>query len=257
MDVKLTLFKLTKIPRLYRGFLFILVSFLSFALFGCASSTVSRGGANQIDSVYNNGNAVLAHTGDNDPAEAYQIAPQTTKGILLGATAGAVAGAAATGSTGILPGIAGGAVLGGVLGAYVDYHTTMRDQLENRGVHVLVLGDQVKLIWPSEQIFIGMTPDITYQGYSTLDAIARYINMYKTELVKVEAYTNDTGTDQINCTVSQQQAVAIERYLWPKLNTRIVTAKGRGGHHLLEANNPNWGEGINYRIEITLEKLPA
>jgi outer membrane protein OmpA-like peptidoglycan-associated protein len=257
MDVKITLFKLTKIPSWYRGFLFILAGFFCFALFGCASSTVSRSSATQVDNVYYNGNAMLAHSGDNDPAEAYQIAPQTTKGIVLGATAGAVAGAAATGSTGILPGIAGGAILGGVLGAYVDYHTTMRDQLENRGVKVIVLGDQVKMIWASEQIFIGMTPDITYQGYSTLDAIAKYVNLYKTQLIKIEAFTNQTGDDQVNCVVSQQQAVAIEKYLWPRVNTRVITAKGKGGHHLLEANNPNWGEGINYRVEITLEKLPA
>jgi outer membrane protein OmpA-like peptidoglycan-associated protein len=234
-----------------------LLLLLSGILCGCASSSVSRGAASQVDAAYENSNSILTHAGDNDPADAYQNAPQTTKGAIIGATAGGVVGAIGAGTVGILPGLAGGAALGGVLGAYIDYHTTIIDQLENRGVKVVTLGDQIMIVWPSEQIFTGMTSKITYQAYTTLELIARYINLYTSMLVKVAAYTNDTGDSQVNCVVSQQQANAVEKYLWKHVNARIITAQGYGGTHLLERNNMAWGQGMNYRIEIILEKLPT
>lgn len=235
----------------------VLLSCLTASLLGCADSGVSRGAANQVDAAYENSNSLLTHAGDNDPADAYQNAPQTTKGIIIGATAGAITGAVTSGTVGLLPGMAGGAALGGFLGAYVDYHTTIIDQLENRGVKVVVLGDQVLLILPAEQIFKGMTPKINYQAYSTLDLVSTYINLYATMLVKIAAYTNDTGDAQVNCVVSQQQANAVQKYLWQHINTRVMTANGYGGTNLLERNNMNWDQGLNHRIEITLQKLPV
>ncbi|MES2218106.1 MAG: hypothetical protein V4501_06820 [Pseudomonadota bacterium] len=234
-----------------------MTGFLSFTLFGCASSTVQRSAADQVDTAYEASNAKLTHAGDDDPAEVYQNSPQTTKGALLGGATGAVAGVAFAGTAGLLPGLAGGAALGGFLGAYVDYHTTLRDQLENRGVKVMVIGDQVKLVMASDQVFFGMSHNIIYASYSTFDAIAKYINLYRTMLVSIDTYTNDSGDKRVNGLISEQQAVAIQKYLWPRVNTRVLVAKGHGGCNLLTANNLNWVEGINYRIEITFEKLPV
>jgi outer membrane protein OmpA-like peptidoglycan-associated protein len=256
MDVKLTLPELTKIPSLRRGFLFILTGFLAITLFGCASSTVSRSAADQVDNAYQASNARLTHAGDDDPAEVFQNSPQTTKGALLGASAGAITGVVFAGTAGLLPGAAGGAALGGFLGAYVDYHTTLRDQLENRGVKVMVLGDQIKLIIASDQVFFGMSNKMIYSSRSTFDEIAKYINLYRTMLVSIDTYTNDTGDKQVNCVISEQQATTIQKYLWPLVNTRVLVAKGHGGNNLLTANNKNWVEGINYRIEINFEKQP-
>jgi outer membrane protein OmpA-like peptidoglycan-associated protein len=243
--------------RSSRGFLFILLSLLLLGLFGCASSTVSRSAAGQVDSVYENSNAMLENSVDNNPANAYQNASQTTKGVLLGGTVGAVAGGISSGAAGVLPGAAGGAVIGGVLGAYIDHHTDIRDQLENRGVKVLILGDQVMLVLSSDKTFVGMTSDMRPQSYSTLDLIANLINGFTTMSVKVGAYTNNTGDKEVNRVVSQQQANSIVKYLWPRLNTRVLTGMGYGGEHLIEKNNLQWAQGKNYRIEIVLEKLPT
>lgn len=258
MDVRIYLFQFKKIPRRCGGFLFIIASFfLCTQLTGCASSGISRASEGKVDTAYENSNAMLTHAGDSDPADEYVNAPQTTKGVIIGATAGAVTGAVTAGTVGILPGVAGGAVVGGFFGAYVDYHTTIRDQLENRGVKVMVLGDQILLIWPSSAIFVGMTPDFRGTAYSTLDLIATYLNLYTHTLIKIGAYTNDVGMAQVNCVLSQQQADAVQKYLWKRINTRVMTARGYGGTKLLEKNNLNADQGINYRIEIALEKLPV
>jgi outer membrane lipoprotein SlyB len=265
MDVKLAFFKQTKkfscTPDCARGkpqgIVFILIGFLSFLLFGCASSTVTRSAADQVDTAYQASNDKLTHAGDDDPAEVFQNAPQTTKGAMLGASVGAVSGVVFGGTAGLLPGAAGGAALGGVIGAYVDSRTTLRDQLENRGVKVMVLGDQVKIIMPADQVFFGMSKNMIYSSRSTFDAIAKYINLYHTMLVSIDTYTNDTGDKQVNMIISQQQASTIQKYMWPLVNTRVLVAKGHGGCDLLTANNMNWVEGINYRVEINFEKLPV
>ena len=245
------------IARRSSGFLFILLSLFYVSLLGCASSSVERSAAGEVDTAYENSNSLIAHAADNNPEDAFQNASQTTKGALIGLTAGAVAGGITSGTVGLLPGAAGGAVIGGILGAYIDYHTNVRDQLENRGVKVLVLGDQVMLVLPSAQIFNAMTPEIHPQAYSTLDLVAKLINNSTTMSVKVGAYTYDIGEKEVNCVVSQQQANAIVKYLWTRLHTRVLTGNGYGGQNLIERNNLNWAEGANYRIEITLERLPV
>jgi outer membrane protein OmpA-like peptidoglycan-associated protein len=258
MEVKLKISPvIQKIPRCFRGFLLILLSVLYSALLGCASSSVSRSAADEVDTAYENSHSMIKHAGDNNPEDAFQNATQTSKGALIGGTAGAVAGGVMSGSAGILPGAAGGAIIGSVLGAYIDFHTNVRDQLENRGVNVLVLGDQVMIILPSAQVFNGMTPDIHAPAYSTLDLVAQLINNSTTMLVRVGAYTNDVGNKEVNKVVSQQQANAIVKYLWTRLHTRVLSGYGYGGENLIERNNLSWAEGANYRVEITLERLPV
>jgi outer membrane lipoprotein SlyB len=258
MDVQIQLFPIfQKIPRCSRGFLFILVSVLYSALLGCASSSVARSAAGEVDSAYENSNSLITHAGDSTPEDAFQNATQTSKGAIIGGTVGALTGGITSGTVGLLPGAAGGAVIGGILGSYIDYHTNIRDQLENRGVKVLVLGDQVMIVLSSAQIFNGMTPDIRVPAYSTLDLVTKLINNPTTMLVKVGTYTNDVGNKEVNKVISQQQADALVKYLWPRLHTRVLSGYGYGGENLIERNNLEWAEGANYRIEITFERLPV
>ena len=159
---------------------------------------------------------------------------------MIGGTAGGMIGGVTTGTSGILPGAATGAVIGGILGAWIDYHTTIADQLENRGVKVLILGDQVLMILQSSWIFQGRTANLRPDATSTLDLISQFINHYTTMLVKVAAYTNDTGNKELECYVTQQQAEKIVRYLWPRMNTRVLTSQGYGGTNLIARNSPDW-----------------
>jgi outer membrane protein OmpA-like peptidoglycan-associated protein len=250
MEVKLNLFNR---PALI--FFTLLMIVFSGGLTGCASSAIERNAATNVDTVYENSNYMLTHPGD--PAGAFQNSSQTTKGILIGSTTGAVAAGVISGTSAILPGAVGGAIAGGVLGAYIDYHTNIVDQLENRGVKVMVLGDQVMIILSSAWTFDGRSARIRPQANSTLDLIAQYIHRYATESVKVAAYTNDSGDNSFNCYMSQQQADRVVKYLWPRLNTRLLYAVGKGGANLIESNNHSWDQGANYRVEISFTKLPT
>jgi outer membrane protein OmpA-like peptidoglycan-associated protein len=254
MEVKLNLFRR---PTLifFTLSMVVLIILSGSGLTGCASSAIERNAETNVDTVYENSNYMLTHPGD--PAGAFQNSSQTTKGILIGTTTGALAAGVISGTSAILPGAVGGAIAGGVVGAYIDYHTNIVDQLENRGVKVMTLGDQVMIIMSSAWTFDGRSARIRPQANSTLDLIAQYIHRYATESVKVAAYTNDSGDNSFNCYMSQQQADRVVKYLWPRLNTRLLFATGYGGTHLIESNNQSWDKGANYRIEISFTKLPT
>lgn len=235
-----------------RIILFLLLIFITSLMVGCASSDVSRSAANSINNAYL---GVSSNCSQLNMADAYQNSSQTTKGVVIGGVTGGLIGSVTNG-IGVLPGTVTGAILGGALGAYIDAHTTLVDRLENRGVKLFVLGDQILFVIPSNRIFNPLTPTIRYGAYSTLDLIAQFIGNYLNMSVKVAAYTNNSGCPQVDYALSQQQADNIVRYLWKRcINTRLIYGVGYGGSHLVSCNTLGWACSDNFRIEITFEKL--
>jgi outer membrane protein OmpA-like peptidoglycan-associated protein len=233
----------------------IIVCLATLLLAGCASSDLSRNTAGQIDDAYQNGNKAF-HPG-GDIGDAYQNTSQTSKGMIIGGATGAVAGGLTSG-IGALPGAAQGAIIGGALGAYIDAHTTLADKIINRGGKVIVLGDQVMIEFPSNRLFEDTTSNLTPYAYSTLDLVAELISGYPNMSVRVAAYTRSTDPAGVSRALSQQQADNIVRYMWRRgINTRMISAMGMGGIRPVSPDSWGWAFGENYRIEITLEKLPV
>lgn len=228
---------------------------ICFLLTGCASSEVSRDVASGIDMGVENSRNMVAGTTNGSFADAYQNTSQATKGALLGGTAGAVTGALSSG-IGFIPGTATGAILGASYGSYIDSTTTLEDKLKNRGATVVVLGDQMLIILPSARLFHAMTADLKSQAYSTLDLVTQYINQYTKTLIKVVAYTTNTGSKQADIALSQQQADSVAKYLLLNgIDARLLYAKGGGGTRLVQRDTLDWEASDNYRVEITFVKL--
>ncbi len=226
------------------------------ALQSCASSDVSRNAETQFNSTYQNASSAFDGNSIN-VAEAYQGSSQKTKGVLMGGTTGAIVGGIASGWAGVLPGAAGGAIFGGALGAYIDSKASVADQIINRGNKVIVLGDQVLIVLPSERVFAGGTPTLQPYAYKTLDLVSQLISGYPNMSVKVTAYTGNNGPERINRSLSQEQANAVVKYLWrTRINTRLLYAEGGDGSKPVTASTSDWA-GANYRVEVTLEKLPV
>jgi outer membrane protein OmpA-like peptidoglycan-associated protein len=132
----------------------------------------------------------------------------------------------------------------------------MQRDLERRGVTIVVLGDQILIVMPSALIFDEYSSRIKPSAYSTLNEITAYINNYTKMLVNINAYTADTGSRRVDLALSKEQAQHLARYLYDEgLNARVLHAAGRGGKHLVQKNSTDWYFNMNYRIEITLEKL--
>ncbi len=233
---------------------FTLLVLLSLFLVGCASSNVSRVAEDNIDlGVQNAKNLVAA---DGSYVDAFDNLTQTTKGAILGGSLGAILGSTYSAAAGFLPGTAIGLIMGASYGAYIDANTTLEDRLKNRGVNVVVLGDQILIVLPSYRIFSTMTASIKQGAYPTMNLVTEYINKFNKMMVKVAGFTNDSGSRRLDIALSDQQARSVAKYLIENgVDSRIIYACGYGGTHLVAGNTPNWEGSDNYRIEITLERL--
>ncbi|HSW69467.1 MAG TPA: OmpA family protein [Gammaproteobacteria bacterium] len=223
---------------------------------GCASSDVSRSATNEIQTTYQDASTAWNSDGVS-VAQAYQGSSQRSKGILIGSATGAIIGAIASGWNGVLPGAAGGAIFGGALGAYIDSKTSLADQIINRGNKVIILGDQILIVLPSQHVFVANTSTLQPYSYKTLDLVSTLISGYPNMSVKITAYTGNIGPERINRSLTQEQADAVMKYLWrTKINTRLLYAEGGGGSKPVTETISDFA-GDNYRVEITLEKLPV
>jgi outer membrane protein OmpA-like peptidoglycan-associated protein len=226
-------------------------------LFGCASSNVTRDVSSGVDMGVQNAKNLYDGATEGDFVNAYQNTSQATKGALIGGAAGAVTGAMSS-SVGFLPGAAAGLILGASYGSYIDANSSLQDKLVNRGVNVIVLGDQILIVIPSARLFNPLTSTINPSAYSTLNLVAQYINSYTKMLVKVSAFTNDLGSQRVNMSLSQQQAKNVAKILLASgVDARLLYAEGYGGTHLVDVNSKVWDGSDNYRIEISLERLQA
>lgn len=233
----------------------VFVIIATILLYGCASSPASRTAASNVDMGVQNAKNLTNGVGEGSLTQSYHNSSQATKGALLGGAAGGIAGWFVSG-VGVLPGTAGGAILGASYGAYIDSISTLADRLENRGVTIVELGDQILIVIPSSKLFTYMSGQLQPQGYSTIDLVAQYINSYTKTLVKVGGYTNDTGSKRVDLALSQQQAQTVAKTLMAyHVDARVLYAEGYGGSHLIERNSLDWDNSENYRIEITMEKL--
>lgn len=237
-----------KIPFLSSTILLFLI------LSGCASSDVSRSLTCGVDAGVSNVRSISEGVTDGSIADTYGNASQMEKGALVGGAAGAVAGASAATGIGILPGAAIGAVIGASYGKYVDTKTDLKDRIENRGGTIVILGDQILIVIPSDRLFKCNSAYVKPQAYSTLCLVTQFINCFVKMMVRIAAYTGDTGTKCLDISLSKQQAQRVAKLLLESgLDTRVLYAEGMGATSLVTNNCNGWGSP-NYRIEITLEK---
>ena len=223
---------------------------------GCASSNVSHDVEDGVDQGVQNANNLYHATSDGDIANSYQNTNQATKGAIVGGAAGTVTGIVT--SMGALPGLAAGVIFGASYGQYLDANMSMRDLLENRGINVMVLGDNVRLSIPSARLFNPYTATVSSSAYSTLQVVAQYINSATTTLITVSAYTDDYAPPRVSLSLSENQAKNVAKLLSAYgVNTRLLYAKGYGGVDLIDESGASWGESDNDRIEITFERMHA
>lgn len=237
---------------------FIIFPCIFLFLQSCTQSEVSRNAASHSDRAYQDSVSYIDRVGKTSADESMQTSSQAGRGAVIGGATGAVAGGLTSG-VGIIPGAAGGMVLGGALGAYLEAHSTLVDRLQNRGVNIILLGDQILMVLPSHYLFQDQAAVLRPTAYSTLDLVGEFINGFTTMSVTVTAYINPTNYFmRQGKALSKLQAENVVKYLWRSgVNTRLLVAEGAGGTRPVASRSLAWDEGANYRVEITMEKLPV
>jgi len=183
----------------------------------------------------------------------------TAGGALLGAGGGALGGAligSAMGDArvGALIGAGVGALAGGAVGNYMDQQESqLRAQLQGTGVSVTRVGDNIILNMPSNVTFGVDQSAIQPQFQSTLQSVALVLQEYNQTLVDIIGYTDSTGSDSYNMTLSNQRATSVARTLAQfGVDSRRFFVEGRGKAHPIADHSTEAGRAQNRRLAIRI-----
>lgn len=141
-------------------------------------------------------------------------------------------------------------------GAFRQQDWALLDRLRSSGVQVIQVGDEVKLIFSTDQFFVPNTPILVTENYPALDTIIALVNKHENFGLKVAGYTDNQGWSKRDLALSRQQALAIADYFWRHgIDTRVVYVAGYGLNNPVASDITNAGRASNRRIEITLRLL--
>ena len=199
-----------------------------------------------------------------DPYTREEKTSKATKGALIGAASGAVAGLL-TGDDATerrqhaLIGAGVGALAGGAVGNYMDrQEMKLRQQLENSGVGVERVGDEIRLIMPGHVTFQTNSADLYAGFFEVLDSVAIVLEEFDKTVVEVSGHTDSTGSESYNMSLSEKRASTVAQYVNNRgvSDQRIVTL-AFGETKPVASNGSESGRQQNRRVELRLVPLTA
>lgn len=197
-----------------------------------------------------------AYTGD-------QQVSKTAGGAVIGAGTGAVVGALIGAGTGNDPRIGAliGAGIGGLSGAAVGHYmdqqeAELRAQLQNSGVSVTRVGNQIILNMPSNITFDVDSAKVQSGFNETLVSVGLVLKKFDKTIVDVYGHTDDTGSDSHNQDLSQRRAVSVATILANQgIDQRRFYIEGKGEGDPIASNANEAGRSQNRRVEIQISPI--
>jgi len=197
-----------------------------------------------------------------DPYTGEKKASNTAKGAGIGAGVAAAVAFIATRDEDdarernqkILKAATGGAAIGGGIGYYMDaQEAKLRQQLGDSGVSVIRDGDSINLIMPGNITFPSGSSTLNTSFHSVLDSVSLVLKEFDKTLVVISGHTDNTGSLQLNQSLSNSRATSVADYLLSKgLLIDRVEKTGFGPSKPITSNNTPAGREQNRRVEIAL-----
>lgn len=133
---------------------------------------------------------------------------------------------------------------------------TLINKLKQRGIVVVLLGDEVLLVVPANTLYPKTSPRLMPEARSEVNDIAAFIKMYKKDAVFVKGYTDALGDPARNMALARQQAQNLADYLWWQgIDARMIVAEGYGASDPVSTNRTPTGRKQNRRIEILFRQI--
>lgn len=143
-------------------------------------------------------------------------------------------------------------------------------QLRSEGAQVTQVGETIRIILYSDQLFTGRSANFQSQALwrfpsrtgccsaiipayksGILDTLASLMMVLQTTSAQVSGNTNASVSERVNQALSLAQAQAVTNYLWEKgVDTRLLYAVGYGSSKPLSADP---ADAVNRRIEIQFQ----
>lgn len=186
---------------------------------------------------------------------------KTQRGAAIGAVAGGVLGAVLGNNIGKGGNGAIGAVLGGVIGGVAGGVIGNKMDKQAREIQTALPGAQVERVGEGIRLVLGENAvrfdtnksTLTAAAKANLDKLVPVFQSYADTDIVIYGYTDITGKPEYNLTLSEQRAVAVEKYLESKgLNMSRFKMVGMGIADPIATNDTPEGRSQNRRVEFAI-----
>lgn len=197
-----------------------------------------------------------------DPYSREERPARAQRQAIIGAAAGAVAGLI-TGDSSMerkkraLVGAGLGALAGAGVGTYMDrQEAKLRAELEQTGVSVTRIGDNITLNMPGNITFATDSADLNAGFFEVLNSVSLVVNEFNQTVIEVAGHTDSRGEEPYNQQLSERRASAVAAYLGTRsVRTDRVITVGMGEGRPVATNDTDAGRQQNRRVELTLVPL--
>ena len=133
--------------------------------------------------------------------------------------------------------------------------------LRKKGVQVIKLGETMRLVFPSNQLFADDSANLKAMYLPVLKTTAHLLRTYEKVTVKVVAYSDDMprgkGPKNRKQALTTRQGQVVARYLWSKgIDARLIYALGCKDAHPIASNDTAKGRACNRRVEVSFRFYP-
>lgn len=121
------------------------------------------------------------------------------------------------------------------------------------GIQTIQIGQNVRIVIPSDGVFKERTAEIKPSAYKGLDDLADYLKKHANHRMVVSGYTDELGTYRRDAKLSEHQAQSLITYLWTKgVAHECLTPVGIGKDYTgtVASNRTLLGKSYNRRLEI-------
>ncbi|WP_298394943.1 OmpA family protein [Flavobacterium sp.] len=186
---------------------------------------------------------------------------KTQRGAAIGAVAGGVLGAVLGNNIGKGGNGAIGAVLGGVIGGVAGGVIGNKMDKQAREIQKALPGAQVERVGEGIRLVLGENSvrfdtnksTLTAAAKANLDRLVPVFQSYADTDIVIYGYTDITGKPEYNLTLSEQRAIAVEKYLESKgLNMSRFKMVGMGIADPIATNDSPEGRSQNRRVEFAI-----
>ena len=174
------------------------------------------------------------------------------KGTAVGATGGAAIGALVTKGSiwGILIGAAIGGTAGNLIGKKMDAQAKELTQAVPTA-QVARVGEGINMTFESGLMFKINSSEISDSYKSDLSGAAEVFVKYPTTDIVIEGHTDDSGSDELNMSLSEKRAKAVAAFLVSKgVVEKRLTTKWYGESQPKYPNDTEENRKKNRRVEL-------
>jgi outer membrane protein OmpA-like peptidoglycan-associated protein len=118
---------------------------------------------------------------------------------------------------------------------------------------VTILNDTVKVLFPEHLLFQKNSSEINKEVYPLMQRFANALNVHFKTSILINGYTDNTGTEELNKTLSSQRADSASEILkFYKVSDQRMLRWGMGPSNPIADNGTEEGRRKNRRVEFVM-----